>query len=160
MTTDAELGRFVDRHTIRFELRYPHGPEAVWRAITDPVEFGSWFGVRMQGAFTAGARVRGRITTPGYEHLTLELTIERIEPERLFAWRWHPYAIDPKVDYSTEPTTLVEFVLEEVKEGTRLTVSESGFDKIPVNRRAEAFRRNGDGWAQQVQNIQRHVAPR
>ena len=102
---------------------------------------------------------RGRITHPGYEHLTLEVQVERMESERLFSWGWHPYAIDPKQDYSKEPTTLVVFELEDVPEGTRLKVTESGFDRIPAARRAEAFRMNADGWAQQVENVARHVAP-
>jgi len=129
----------------------------VWRALTDAAEFGAWFGVRVEGAFAPGARVRGQITHPGYEHLTWEITVERIEPERRFSWRWHPYAVDPAVDYSAEPTTLVEFVLDEVPEGTRLTVTESGFDRIPLARRAEAFRMNGDGWSHQVEAIRGYV---
>jgi len=131
----------------------------VWRAITDATEFGTWFGVRMQGTFAPGARVQGRITVPGYEHVTMAITIERVEPRRLFSWRWHPYAVDPKVDYSAEPTTLVEFRLEEVEDGTRLTIVESGFDQVPAARRAEAFRMNAGGWAAQLENIERHVAP-
>jgi uncharacterized protein YndB with AHSA1/START domain len=84
--------------------------------------------------------------------------IERIEPERYFSYRWHPYAADPNVDYSKEPTTLVEFRLDEVAEGTALTIVESGFDRIPLSRRAEAFRMNEAGWASQVRNIERYVA--
>ncbi len=94
---------------------------------------------------------------PGYDHLTLEVQVERMEPEHLFSWRWHPYAVDPKQNYSNEPTTLVVFELEEVPEGTRLKVTESGFDQIPLARRAEAFRMNSEGWAKQVENIARHV---
>jgi uncharacterized protein YndB with AHSA1/START domain len=130
----------------------------VWRAIADAKEFGAWFGVKLESPFAAGARVRGKITTPGYEHLVMEITIERIDPERLFSYRWHPYAIEPGVDYSSEPTTLVEFRLEEVPGGTQLTVTESGFDQIPAARRAEAFRMNDQGWAEQLKNIERHVA--
>ncbi len=137
-------------------LRAPRS--RVWRALSDAKEFGSWFGVEIEGAFTPGAQVRGRITHPGYEHLMMDVTIERLEPERLFSYRWHPYAIDPDVDYSGEPTTLVEFRLEEVQGGTRLTVVESGFDGIPLARRAEAFRMNEQGWTIQLQNIERHVA--
>src|SRR5262249_50701406 len=105
-----------------------------------------------------GATVRGTITYPGYEHLTMEVTVERIDPERLFSYRWHPYAVDPGVDYSAEPTTLVEFRLEEAEGGTRLTGVESGFDRIPAGRRAEAFRMNEGGWSEQLLNVQRHVA--
>jgi uncharacterized protein YndB with AHSA1/START domain len=135
-----------------------HAPRTkVWRAITDFREFGKWFLADMQDPFVAGSLSRGRITHPGYEHLTLEIQIERMEPEHLFSWRWHPYAVDPKKDYSGEPTTLVVFELDEVAEGTRVKITESGFDAIPLERRAEAFRMNSGGWAQQVQNIARYV---
>ena len=100
----------------------------------------------------------GRITTPGYEHVTMEIAIERMEPERLFAYRWHPYAVDPKIDYSAEPTTLVEFILEEAEGGTAVTIVESGFDRIPLARRAEAFRMNERGWGGQMDNLARHVS--
>ena len=130
----------------------------VWRALTDAREFGQWFGVEMQGSFAVGERLLGKITTPGYDHLTMEVTVERMEEERLFSYRWHPYAIDPKVDYSSEPTTLVELRLEEVRGGTELTVVESGFDAIPAARRAEAYRMNDGGWAAQMENVRRHVA--
>src|SRR5262245_56373264 len=95
----------------------------VWRALTDPGEFGAWFGVKVDGTFEPGARVRGTITHKGYEHLTWDITIERMEPERLFSWRWHPAAVDPGVDYSPEPTTLVVFELSDADGGTRLTVT-------------------------------------
>jgi uncharacterized protein YndB with AHSA1/START domain len=129
----------------------------VWRALTDAAEFGRWFGVEMKDAFAPGGRAQGRITHPGYEHLTLDMTVERMEPERLFSWRWHPYAVDPRQDYSGEPTTLVECELTEVPGGTRLRIVESGFDAIPVARRAEAFRMNSEGWAAQAQNIARYL---
>ena len=129
----------------------------VWRAITDSREFGKWFQAEMKDPFVPGARARGRITNPGYEHLALELHIERIEPEHLFSWRWHPYAVDPHQDYSKEPTTLVVFELEEIPEGTRIKVTESGFDQIPRARRSEAFRMNSDGWAAQLRNIDHYV---
>ena len=131
--------------------------QRVWRALTEPGEFGRWFGVEIAGPFVAGACVRGKITHPGYEHLTLEITIERVEPERLFSWRWHPNAIDPGFDYSREPTTLVVFELREAKGGTLLTVVESGFDAIPIARRAEAYRGNEGGWVYQMKSIERHV---
>lgn len=131
----------------------------VWRAITTPEEFGAWFGVSLKGdRFVPGMRVQGPITHPGFEHVVLELTVERVEPERLLAWRWHPYAVDPKVDYSKEPMTLVEFELKDVEGGTLLSVVESGFDSIPLARRAEAFRMNSGGWEQQVRNIEKYVA--
>ncbi len=137
-------------------LRAPRA--RVWRALANADEFGNWFGVRLTGAFTPGAGVVGRITTPGYEHLTMEMLVERVEPESLLSYRWHPYAVEPGVDYASEPTTLVEFRLAEVEGGTRLTVAESGFDQIPLARRAEAFRMNDQGWAEQIRNIERHVA--
>ena len=130
----------------------------VWRALTDAVEFGAWFGVKLQGPFAEGARVRGRITHPDYQHLTMEIFIERIQPETYFSYRWHPNAVDPAVDYSNEPTTLVEFRLEEVPDGTVLKIVESGFDRIPPARRAEAFRMNDAGWTAQARNIERYVS--
>lgn len=140
----------------RVVLRAP--PARVWRALTDAAEFGTWFGVKLQGAFKEGATVRGQITSPGYEHLTMEVLVERMETERYFSYRWHPYAIEPNVDYSHEPMTLVEFRLEETSGGTILTIVESGFDRIPLARRAEAFRMNEQGWTEQARNIERHVS--
>lgn len=135
-----------------------HAPRSrVWRALTDAEEFGTWFRVALDGPFRQGATLRGQITHPGYEHVTMEVVVERIEPERLFSYRWHPHAVRPD-DYSAEPTTLVEFRLDEVAGGTRLTVVESGFDQLPPGRRDEAFRANEGGWAEQMQNIERHVA--
>ena len=143
--------------TIRKEVRL-HAPVGrVWRALTDAKEFGSWFGVEMRDAFVPDATARGRITHPGYEHLTMELVVDRMEPERVFSYRWHPYAIDPNVDYSGEPMTLVVFELEPVEDGTLLIVTETGFDRIPEARRAEAFLRNSEGWAAQVGNIARYL---
>jgi uncharacterized protein YndB with AHSA1/START domain len=132
----------------------------VWRALTDAAEFGRWFGAEMKDTFAPGARAQGRITYPGYEHLMLDITVELMEPERFFSWRWHPHAVDPKQDYSGEPTTLVEFELTDVPGGTRVKVVESGFDRIPPARRAEAYRRNSEGWAEQVRNIARFVDER
>jgi len=130
----------------------------VWRAIADYREFGTWFRVAMEGPFVAGQEARGRITYPGKEQLVMTVTVQRIEPERLLSFTWHPYAIDPNTDYSAEPATLVEFILEPAAEGTRLTVVESGFDALPPHRRDLAFRMNEGGWAIQVQNIAQHVA--
>jgi uncharacterized protein YndB with AHSA1/START domain len=130
----------------------------VWRAISTAEEFGAWFRVHIEGAFAEGATVRGRLTIPGHEHVTLELRVERLEPERYFAYRWHPGATDPAVDYSAEPTTLVEFTLDEAEDGTAVTIVESGFDAIPLARRIEAFRMNDRGWAGQIQNLARYVA--
>ena len=136
-------------------LRAPRA--RVWRALTDAAEFGTWFGVKLEGSFEVGKSVRGRITHPGYEHIVFEMIIERMDVQTLFAYRWHPYAIEPTVDYSTEPTTLVEFKLEETQGGTTLTLVESGFDRVPLHRRAEAFRMNDQGWTEQMENIRRHV---
>jgi uncharacterized protein YndB with AHSA1/START domain len=131
----------------------------VWRALANAAEFGDWFGVDFKGkAFVAGESVRGKVTYPGYEHISMEVQLERIVPERLLSWRWHPAAIDPAVDYSQEPTTLVVFELEEVDGGTLLTVVESGLDKIPLARRATVFRLNTSGWDEQILNIEKHVA--
>ena len=129
----------------------------VWRALTDAEQFGTWFRAKLETGFAVGQRATGKITYPGYEHLTFEVMVERMEAEHLFAFRWHPYAIDPKVDYSNEPATLVEFRLEEVAGGTLLTVVESGFDRLPAARRDEAFRMNTQGWTGQMENIRRHV---
>ena len=146
----------TDRIEKSIVLRAPRS--RVWRALTNAEEFGAWFGAKLEGqAFTPGARVQGRITVPGYEHVALEMTIERVDPERLLSYRWHPHAVEPGVDYTSEPTTLVEFHLDEVAEGTRLRVVESGFDALPPGRRAEAFRMNEDGWAQELTHIERHV---
>ena len=135
-----------------------HAPRArVWQALTDAQEFGTWFRVKLETGFAVGQRAQGRITYPGYEHLKFEATVERMEAERLFSLRWHPAAVEPKVDYSQEPSTLVEFRLEEVDGGTLLTVTESGFDALPAARRAEAFRMNEGGWEIQMQNIKTHV---
>jgi uncharacterized protein YndB with AHSA1/START domain len=146
----------TDRIEKEILLRAPRS--RVWRALTDAKEFGSWFGVALDGPFVAGGRTTGRITHPGFEHVRFEVSVERIEAERLFSYRWHPFAIDPAVDYSKEPTTLVEFRLEDAPEGTRLMVVESGFDRIPAGRRDEAFRMNSGGWAQQLENVRRHVS--
>jgi uncharacterized protein YndB with AHSA1/START domain len=130
----------------------------VWRALTDYREFGAWFGVKIDGPFVAGQVSRGQITYPGYEHLKWEVVVQRMEPERLFSFTWHPYAVDPKKDYSKETPTMVEFTLEKTASGTLLVVKETGFDNIPADRRLEAFRMNDGGWTQQMKNIESHVA--
>jgi uncharacterized protein YndB with AHSA1/START domain len=147
----------TDRIEKKVTLRAPLA--RVWRAIASAEEFGTWFRMKLEGGFVEGASTRGKVTHPGYEHLTVEMQVERIEPERYFAYRWHPYAIDPAVDYSSEPTTKVEFFLENAGGGTQLTIVESGFDRIPPGRRDEAFRMNDQGWTEQAKNIERHVAP-
>ncbi len=129
----------------------------VWRALTDAADFGAWFGVNLSGRFAPGQRLTGQITIPGYQHVVMDITVDRVEPERLVSWRWHPNAIEAGRDYSSEPTTLVVFELEEAEGGVLLKVVESGFDALPESRRAEAFRGNEGGWTMQVQNIRRHV---
>jgi uncharacterized protein YndB with AHSA1/START domain len=145
-----------DRIEKRILLRAPQA--RVWRALTDAEEFGAWFRVKLQGPFVPGQRTTGAITHPGYEHLVMEVLVEQMEAEHLFTFRWHPYAIDPAVDYAQEPPTRVAFHLEPAEGGTLLTLVESGFDRLPASRRDEAFRMNDGGWTQQMQNIDRHVA--
>ena len=144
-----------DRIEKQIELKAPISK--VWRALTDHREFGEWFRVKLDGPFVPGQVSRGQMTYPGYEHLKWEATVEKMEPEKLFSFTWHPYAVDPKADYSNEPPTLVEFTLQKTANGTLLTVTESGFDQIPSGRRLEAFRMNDGGWAEQVKNIEKHV---
>ena len=129
----------------------------VWRALTDHREFGTWFRVKLDGPFAPGHVSRGHITYPGYEHVRWEAVVQKMEPERLVSFTWHPYAVDSKEDYSKEPPTLVEFTLEKTAKGTLLRVVESGFDKIPAKRRSEAFRMNEGGWSAQMKNIAAHV---
>lgn len=132
--------------------------ERVWRALTDHNEFGEWFRVKLDGPFVPGSTSRGHITYPGYEHLKWEAEIKRMDAPRYFSFTWHPYAIEPDVDYSGETPTLVEFRLEPTaKEKTRLTVAESGFDALPDHRRPDALRMNDNGWSVQMKNIQAHV---
>jgi uncharacterized protein YndB with AHSA1/START domain len=131
----------------------------VWRALASAEEFGDWFGVNLKGlSFAPGRHVRGQIMIPGFEHVVFEIWVERMEPERTFSFRWHPAAVEPGVDYSKEPTTLVEFELEDAEGGTLLTVVESGFDQVPPERRLGAFRMNTEGWEIQIKNIEKHVA--
>jgi uncharacterized protein YndB with AHSA1/START domain len=145
----------IDRIEKTIELKAP--VSRVWRALTDHHEFGKWFRVRLDGPFVSGQVSRGHITYPGYEHVRWEAVVVKMEPERLFSFSWHPYAIDPKEDYSAEPPTLVEFTLEKTATGTLLRIVESGFDKLPSRRRDEAFRMNDKGWSIQVENIAQHV---
>lgn len=144
--------------SIKKELHLRAPLARVWTALSDAQEFGIWFGMNLEGVFVSGQPVFGRITHPGYEHIRLEMRIERMETGRLFSYRWHPYPMDSKKDYSQEPMTLVEFRLEEVEGGTLLKVVESGFDKLPPERRDEAFRMNDGGWTHQLGRIERYVA--
>lgn len=144
----------TDRIEKSFEVKATRS--RVWRAISDAREFATWFGVELDRSFAPGTSVIGRLPYKGEIH-TFEMQVERIEPESRFSYRWHPYAMDPKVDYSKEPTTLVEFRLEEMAGGTRVTIVESGFDRLPASRRVEAFRMNESGWASQSKKLASHV---
>lgn len=147
----------TDRIERQILLKAPRS--RVWHALADAESFGDWFGVALKGKrFVAGEYTQGNITYPGYEHLVFEALVESVKPEHYLAFRWHPYAIDPDADYSKEPTTLVEFTLEEARDGTLLRVIESGFDRIPVERRSEAYRMNSGGWTEQMENIEKYVA--
>ena len=146
----------TDRIEKSVTLRAPRA--RVWQALADAEAFGRWFGVELAGPFAPDARVTGRITHKGYEHLPFEITVERMVPERLLSWRWHPDPVEPHVDNLAEPTTLVVFELTDVPEGTLLKVVESGFDGIPLSRRATAYRGNEEGWAQQMVAIERYLS--
>lgn len=157
----------TDRVEKKILLRAPR--KRVWRALTDSSEFGTWFGVKFDGPFKPGARVTGRIVGTAvdpdvakaqqqYAKIPFEITVDQIEPERLFSFRWHPAAVEPGVDYSSEPTTLIVFTLEEVPEGVMLTVTESGFDQIPLARRAKAFESNEQGWSVVLTLIEKYLA--
>ncbi len=129
----------------------------VWLALTDYREFGEWFRLAIDGPFSLGQTARGHVLYPGYEHIKFEAVVQKIEPERLFSFTWHPYPVDPKKDYSSETPTLVEFRVEKSERGTLLRVTESGFEKLPADRRAEAFRMNEGGWTEQMKNIENYV---
>ena len=129
----------------------------VWRALTDHEEFGTWFRLKLDGPFVVGQEATGYVTYPGYRHLRFLAFVKAIEPERYFAYTWTPYPADTTRDYSKETPTLVEFMLEATPQGSRLRVRESGFDKLPADRRAEAFRMNTNGWGVQMENIRNHV---
>jgi uncharacterized protein YndB with AHSA1/START domain len=146
-----------------------HAPlKRIWSALADSKEFGAWFGMKFDGPFTPGAHLRGTIVPTKvnaevakaqqkYEGMPVEITIEKMEPERLFSFRWHPYAIEQDVDYSVEPTTLIEFLLQETKDGVMLTVTESGFDQIPLARRVKAFTANEQGWGMALKVIEEYL---
>lgn len=156
----------TDRIEKQILLRAPL--ERVWRAISDSREFGSWFGMKFDGPFAPGATLRGVIvpTTVNadvarsqkkYEGTPVEIIIEQMEPQRLFSFRWHPYSVERDIDYSAEPATLVAFALEEVPTGVMLTLTESGFDQIPIGRRAQAFMANDQGWSKQMELIEAYL---
>jgi uncharacterized protein YndB with AHSA1/START domain len=157
----------TDRIQKKILLRAPR--QRVWAAISDSSQFGTWFGMKFEAPFLPGTMVHGQIAPTKvddaiaqkqkpYAHLKFEFFVDKIEPERLFSFRWHPYALDPNIDYTKEPTTLVEFVLEDAEEGILLTITESGFDQIPLERRAKAFQANESGWAAQTRLIEAYLA--
>jgi uncharacterized protein YndB with AHSA1/START domain len=146
----------ADRIEKRIELKA--SVSRVWRALTDYREFGEWFLVKLDGPFVPGQLSTGHITYPGYEHVKWEAVVQKMEPERYFSYTWHPYPADPNIDYSKETPTLVEFTLEATPTGTLLTVTETGFEKLPAGRRPDALRMNDRGWTQQIENIESYVA--
>jgi uncharacterized protein YndB with AHSA1/START domain len=155
MTAKTDEPQTSDRIEKHFQVSAKRS--RVWRAISDAGEFGTWFGMKLDRPFAPGATVFGRLTIPGYDHVTLEILVEKIEPEGYFSYRWHPYPMNPATDYKAEPTTLVEFRLEETSGGTAITITESGFDRLPASRRAEAFRMNEAGWAGQSKKLANYV---
>src|SRR5262245_21868947 len=157
----------TDRIEKKILLRAPRS--RVWRALTDVAQFEAWFGIKFDTPFRPGAAMRGTIVGTSVDpevskmqtqhgSVPFEITVDRIEAERLFSFRWHPHAMDPNVDYSAEPTTLIEFVLEDAPGGILLTVTESGFDRIPLERRAQAFTSNDEGWSIMVKLIETYLA--
>ncbi len=144
-----------DRIEKQIELNAPL--QRVWEALTDYHQFGQWFRVQLEVPFVVGRRAYGQITYPGYEHVRMEVEVVAMEPMSRFAFTWHPYAVDPQVDYASEPPTMVEFRLQPSECGVLLFVTESGFDAIPAGRRDEAFRMNDGGWSAQVKNIENYV---
>jgi uncharacterized protein YndB with AHSA1/START domain len=154
MSTTSSAPSSTDRIQKTIVLRAPRSK--VWRALTDSAQFGQWFGARLQEPFVSGRTTRGPITIPGWDHLTFEAAVERMEPEHLFSWKWQPGG-NPDVD-PAEPLTLVVFELEEVPEGTRLTVTETGFDSLSPSRRAKSYRDNDQGWTGQIENLRKYLA--
>lgn len=144
-------------NSIEKEIELKAPLSRVWRALTDYREFGEWFRVKLDGPFVAGELSRGHITYPGYEHIRWEARVVCMKPETLFSFTWHPYAVDQKMDYSDEIPTLVQFRLQPIPGGTLLRITESGFDRIPADRRMEAFRMNDGGWDEQIKNIESYV---
>lgn len=144
-----------DRIEKQILLRAPKS--RVWQALTDARQFGEWFRVRLEGQFAPGRRITGKMTYPGYEGWPFDAMVERMDAESYFSMRWAPQVQDREVDYDKDPTTLVEFRLDEVPEGTRLTTVESGFENIPAALRDKVFRGNDEGWSIQTQNIKAYV---
>jgi uncharacterized protein YndB with AHSA1/START domain len=156
MTLAHTEERIADRIEKQIEIAAP--VSRLWRALTDHNEFGAWFRVKLDAPFEVGEESHGQITWPGYEHVTFRAVVQQIDPEQYFAFTWHPYSVDPALDYTKEMPTLIEFRLERTPAGTLLTVTESGFSDLPDDRRDEAFARNDGGWTQQMKNIEEYVA--
>lgn len=156
MTTSPPTDATPDR--IEKDVMFDAPQSRVWRALTDVTQFNAWFGVDFTTPFAEGAEVRGQMRIRNYEHLTLSIWIETLEPERFFSFRWHPYAVEAGVDYTSEPTTLVSFTLAETESGTHVSIVESGFAAIPASRRAKAFTMNSKGWTGQSENIRKFLA--
>ena len=130
----------------------------VWDALTDAEQFGSWFGIALKGkTFEAGRTIEAPITYPSYEHVIWKAKIERILPQTLFSFWWHPFAVDAGVDYDKETPTLVEFTIEDHAPGILLRVVESGFNAVPEARRQKAFKMNSRGWDEQMSNIENYL---
>lgn len=157
---DRGMGTASDTDRIERSIVINAPRERVWRALSNAEEFGAWFGVNLAGQqFQPGQRARGNFTHCGYTDSLFDATIERIEPMELMSWHWHPHAVDPAVDYSDEPPTLVTLTLRDAPgNAVLLTVVESGFDRVPPQRRRQAFEMNGAGWEAQLQSIARHVS--
>jgi uncharacterized protein YndB with AHSA1/START domain len=149
-----EMTNRIEKHIL---LKAPRSK--VWRVLVNPQEFGAWFGVKMAGPpMEPGQHLSGNITYKGWEHLVMEIWIQKVQPEEHLSWRWHPAAIEPGIDYSAEPTTLVEFFLDEVDGGTLFKVIETGFDQLSLERRTKVLGMNSSGWEQQMVNIEKYVA--
>lgn len=158
----------VNADLIQRQIVLKAGIETVWRAISESDRFGAWFGVRFDGPFVAGTEMTGRITPtlvdPEVARMQephtgklFQIRVQTVQPPHRFAFGWHPFAIDPAYDYSREPMTLVTFDLEELVEATRLTITESGFDRIPIERRAQAWKANDGGWSHQAKLIEKYL---
>ncbi|MDG4717393.1 MULTISPECIES: SRPBCC family protein [Thalassospira] len=144
-------------NTIEKSIEIKASRSRVWKALTDSKEFGAWFGINIEGPFVVGKVSKGMITIDGFTHVPWNSTIKAMEEPAYFAYTWHPYAVDPDVDYSGEPETLVEFWLEEGGGQTSVRVRETGFDNLPPHRIADALRANTHGWGAQLENIKKHV---
>ena len=147
----------MEQHRIERSIDLKSPPSRVWKALTDHKEFGQWFGCQLEGPFVVGKVTAGTLNFPGFEHMQWAVDVKKLDHERLFAFTWHPYPADTTLDYTKEPQTLVEFVLHASGTGTRLVVVESGFEKIPANRRLEVFRVNSEGWIEQLENVAKYV---